>query len=112
MSDNLSTMRRFTCALYAAVMLSLLLPNLLAQTTVSTGSIVGTVMDSSGAVISGAKITITNAGTGQMINLLTNSSGAYNSGALTPGTYNVQISSKGFKSISQVAIVQVGNTAT
>ena len=57
MSDNLSTIRRFSWIVYAAVILSLLLPSAFAQTTVGTGSIVGTVTDPSGAVVSGAKIT-------------------------------------------------------
>src|SRR5512146_753708 len=45
---------------------------LLGQTTVSTGSIVGTVTDPSGAVVSGAKVVITNTATGQAISLKTN----------------------------------------
>ena len=112
MSDNLSTIRRFSWIVYAAVILSLLLPSAFAQTTVGTGSIVGTVTDPSGAVVSGAKVTITNAGTGQVMNLTTNSSGAYASGALAPGNYKVQISGKGFKTVNQGIAVQVGNTAT
>src|SRR5690242_10861917 len=112
MLDNLSTLRRLSCIACAILILSLLLPSGLAQTTVGTGSIVGTVMDPSGAVVSGAKVVVTNTGTGQVINLVTNASGAYNSGALAPGNYNVQISSKGFKGVSQIVTVQVGNTAT
>jgi Carboxypeptidase regulatory-like domain len=82
-----------------AVLIGLLCSTLLlAQTTVGTGSIVGTVTHQSGAVVSGAKITITNAGTGQKIDATTNSAGAYNSGVLSPGTYKVQVSSKGFSS--------------
>jgi len=85
---------------------------LFAQTTVSTGSIVGTVSDPSGAVVVGAKISITNVATGQVINLATNSSGAYNSGALVPGNYRVQVSAKGFSSVETPVTVLVGNTAT
>jgi hypothetical protein len=96
-----------------AVLIGLLCSTLLlAQTTVGTGSIVGTVTDQSGAVVSGAKITITNAGTGQKIDATTNSAGAYNSGALSPGTYKVQVSSKGFSSLSTETTVLVGNTST
>src|SRR6266567_5597942 len=112
MSDILSTIRRFSWIVFAALILSLLLPSAFAQTTVGTGSIVGTVTDPSGAVVSGAKVTITNAGTGQVMNLTTNSSGAYASGALAPGNYKVQISGKGFKTVNQGIAVQVGNTAT
>src|ERR1700730_17117080 len=82
------------------------------QTTVGTGSIVGTVSDPSGAVISDAKVTITNTGAGQVVELATNSSGSFNSGALIPGNYKTQISAPGFRSIEIAVTVLVGNTAT
>ena len=71
---------------------------LFAQTTVGTGSIVGTVSDPSGAVVIGAEITITNVATGQVVKLTTNSFGSFNSGALLPGNYKTQVSAKGFRS--------------
>jgi hypothetical protein len=83
-----------------------------AQTTVGTGSIVGTVTDSSGALVSDAKVVITDVDTGQLLNLTTNASGSYNSGPLDPGGYRVQVSLKGFKSVEESMTVQVGNTAT
>src|SRR6266446_2242067 len=46
--------------LMLALAAAVLSPGILAQTTISTGSIQGTVTDPSGAVVSGAKITITN----------------------------------------------------
>src|SRR6202035_5593291 len=73
---------------------------------------VGTITDASGAVVSGARVSVTNVDTNQVISLTTNSSGAYNSGALSPGNYKVQVSLKGFNSVSQTIVVQVGNTAT
>src|SRR5690348_8630766 len=85
---------------------------LLAQTTVGTGSIVGTVTDPSGAVLRDARVAITNTATGQVISTATNSSGAHNSGALVPGSYKVQITAKGFSSVSLPVTVQVGNTST
>ena len=85
---------------------------LLAQTTVGTGSISGTVTDPSGAVLDNAKITIANVATNQVINLSSNSSGGFNSGALVPGTYKLQVAMKGFSTVSQTVTVQVGNTAT
>ena len=83
-----------------------------AQTTVSTGSIVGTVTDPTGAVISGAKVTITNTATAQVTSLTANSSGSFSSGALVPGEYRVQASAKGFSTTSQVITVQVNTTAS
>jgi len=102
------------CSLVFTLILSLLslAPPSFAQTTVSTGSIVGTVSDPSGAVISGAEITITNAATGQVVNLKSNSAGSFNSGALVPGVYKTLASAKGFSSTAGTVIVQVGNTAT
>ena len=84
----------------------------LAQTTLSTGSIVGTVTDPSGAVVSGAKVTITSTVNAQTITLSSNAAGAFNSGALQPGDYKVQVSYKGFSTVSQVVGVQVGNTSS
>ena len=92
----------FAFLLFALVNASRCMP---AQSTVGTGSIVGTVSDPSGAVVSGARITIANNATGQVIELTTNSSGSFNSGALIPGNYRTQISAKGFRSL-------VVNTAT
>src|SRR5580700_4494312 len=83
----------------------------LAQSTVGTGSIVGTITDPSGAVFGGAKVAIINAATGQVISLTTNSSGAYNSGALIPGNYKVRVSAKGFRTNETALTVLVGNTA-
>jgi hypothetical protein len=94
------------------VAFTLIASTMFAQTTVATGSIVGTVTDASGAVVEGAKVTVTNVGTNETISLTSNSSGAYNSGALAPGSYKVQASAKGFSTISETASVQVGNTAT
>jgi hypothetical protein len=97
-------------ALTAAFLLSSSL--LVAQTTLSTGSVSGTVTDPSGAVVSGAKVSITNTGTGQTATLTSNSSGAFSSGPLDPGKYKVQVSFKGFSTVSESVQVQVGNTAT
>jgi len=83
-----------------------------AQTTLSTGSISGTVTDPSGAVVSGAKVVITSVDTGQMQNLTSNTAGAFSSGQLEPGNYKVQVTAKGFNSTSQTFNVQVGNTVT
>ncbi|HEX8817829.1 MAG TPA: carboxypeptidase regulatory-like domain-containing protein [Terriglobales bacterium] len=81
------------------------------QSTVGSGSIVGSVSDPSGAVVAGAKVTITNVATGQTINLNTNRDGTYNSGALIPGQYKVRVVAKGFEASETGLTVLVGNTA-
>jgi hypothetical protein len=84
---------------------------LLAQTTVSQGSIQGTITDPSGAVVGGARITITNKATGQVVNQTTSSSGTYNSGALLPGDYTLKVEAKGFKTSEKPVVVQVAVTS-
>jgi Carboxypeptidase regulatory-like domain len=85
---------------------------LAAQTTIGTGSIVGTISDPTGAVIAGARVTITNVETRQVISVATNPSGSFNSGALVPSAYKILVSSRGFSSAEATVTVLVGNTAT
>jgi Carboxypeptidase regulatory-like domain len=101
---------RFTGALTAVLLLSTAL--LIAQTTVSQGSIQGTVTDPSGAVVGGATVTITNEATGQVVSTRTTSAGAYSSGALLPGEYFLRVEAKGFKATRLPVTVQVGVTAS
>ena len=99
------------CVALSAILL-LLCAGLSAQTTISTGSIQGTVTDSSGAVLSGAKVTITNRATAQSITTSTNGAGSFTSGALTPAEYEVRVEAKGFKTQSQTVVVQLNTTST
>ena len=82
-----------------------------AQSTVSTGSIQGTVTDPNGAVVPNAAVTITNKATGQASKFTSSSSGTYASGALIPGEYEVRIEAKGFQTQLLTVPVQVGNIA-
>jgi len=68
-----------------------------AQDAVS-GSISGTVTDSSGALIHDATVTLTNTDRGEDIRVLkTNAAGFYTARSLPLGTYTVKISNPGFK---------------
>ena len=82
-----------------------------AQTTISTGSIQGTVTDQSGAVVNGAKVVIKNKATGQTVSTTSSSSGVYSSGALLSGDYTVRVESKGFQTTELPVVVQVGTTS-
>jgi len=79
MPGKLGTDCCFACLLF--LVLSSCSTLSVAQSTAGTGSIVGTVSDPTGAVITGAKVTITNLDTRQGIDVATNSSGSFNSGA-------------------------------
>jgi hypothetical protein len=84
----------------------------LAQTSIATGSIQGSLTDPSGAVISGANITITNKANGQLIHTTSTSAGTYSSGSLIPADYVVRVEAKGFNTTQSDVVVQVGVTAT
>jgi len=66
-----------------------------AQTT--RGSILGTVIDPAGAVISDASITLTQIETGFTRKVVTNSDGNYIVTSLLPGKYNIQAEKAGFQ---------------
>ncbi len=90
---------------------SLACPVIQAQTTVATGSIVGTVTDPSGATVAGAKVSIMAKSTSTVSTTSTTSTGAYNSGSLIPGDYLVRIEAPGFTTTQLDVIVQVGVTS-
>jgi hypothetical protein len=73
----------------------LLAGSLAAQTF--RGTILGTVTDPSGAVISGANVTIHNVNTGQDRNTVTSGDGSYAVTELPIGTYDVTITQSGFQ---------------
>src|ERR1700677_5030761 len=110
MRNLCSTLNSWFLTLGACVLLASL--SLFAQTTISTGSIQGTVTDPSGAVVGGAKVTITNKATGQTFATSTSSSGTYASGALTPAEYQLQFDAKGFKTVQVSMTVQVNTTSS
>ncbi len=83
-----------TCALLLAFGM---LTRSVAQTTY--GNIVGTAHDASGAVIVGAKITITNTGTAVKTTQVTNDVGAFSFNTLFPGSYVIRAEMQNFKSV-------------
>ena len=74
-----------------------------------TGTINGTVTDSSGAAVSNAKVTISNTGTGDTKVLTTNSTGFFIGSALPFGNYVVTATANGFaESKTNPIILNVG----
>jgi hypothetical protein len=71
----------------------------------TTSRLTGTVLDSSGAVVSGATVTLTNEGTGVSLTTQTSDSGAYTFDLIQVGTYQVSVEKQGFKKF-----VSRGNT--
>src|SRR5712664_900874 len=75
-----------------------------AQST-NSGDIRGTVTDSSGAVIAGATVTLTNIDTGEVKEFVTNTSGIYDTVSTRPGNYTLTFSKEGFKKTTRGPIV-------
>ena len=66
-----------------------------------TGTIQGTVTDSTGAIIPGAQVTITNVLTNVVHPQTTTGSGFYSVGGLQPGKYSVKVAAPGFNPFTQ-----------
>lgn len=76
------------------------------------GNIAGTVVDSSGGVLPGVVVTVTNELTTRTVSVTTNGEGAYVARDLEPGRYTVQFDLQGFGSVKTPnVIVLLGSTA-
>ncbi|HWE50176.1 MAG TPA: carboxypeptidase-like regulatory domain-containing protein [Bryobacteraceae bacterium] len=76
------------------------------------GSITGTITDSSGAVVAGAAVTVSNTANGTNRALTANGQGLYSAPALPPGDYKVHVEREGFKTVERNAQVVAGITTT
>jgi hypothetical protein len=80
-----------------------LLPSCMAQLT-TTGTINGTVVDPTGAIIAGAKVTIVQSGTGTVTQTVSNSVGNFVQVGLDAGHYEVTVSDSGFANYRETNI--------
>src|ERR1700739_4519644 len=92
---------RFTSWLIVLVCLLTIPFSAKAQTAVD-GAIGGTVTDSTGAVLSGAKVHVRNTGTNAVQKATADASGYFRIIHLAPGRYDVSIASKGFNTYRSV----------
>ncbi len=96
--------------------------SLMGQT--ATGSITGTVLDSSQAAVNGATVTIVNEATNEKRSATTNTAGVYSFQLLPPATYKFEASMAGFRtfavsripldvgqSVAQNVVLQVGQAS-
>jgi len=77
-----------------------------------TGTISGTVTDSTGAIVSAGKITVKSAATGAVRTASTNQSGLYSVPDLQPGVYEVSVEAPGFALYKGKVEVTVGSAKT
>lgn len=69
------------------------------------GEITGTLVDSSGAVVSGATVKVTNSATSQVRQVETNEAGNYTIPFLPPGLYQIRVEKVGFKAATRTDVL-------
>jgi Carboxypeptidase regulatory-like domain len=87
---------------FGAAALLLCLP---AFSQLNSGSIAGAIGDQTGAVIAGAKVTVTDSERGVSRALVTDNAGQYTAPSLTPGQYTVRAEATGFKGVERANII-------
>jgi Carboxypeptidase regulatory-like domain/TonB-dependent Receptor Plug Domain len=96
----MANLRRYACCAVLVTVLAIVasVGCAVAWGQETTGSISGTVTDSSGAVIKGATVTLTNTDRNHVERTLTTSSAGFYTGTSLPlGVYTVKVESRGFK---------------
>jgi hypothetical protein len=86
--------------------------NSLVNAQTSRGTVAGTVTDPNGAVVVGATVEIVNKATNLKRSTTTNGSGIYRFDAVDLGVYDVVITSKGFKTITNANVQVQANQTT
>ncbi len=76
------------------------------------GTLAGSILDSTGAVVRNATITVTGAETGTVYNAVSSSSGAYRVQNMKLGAYNVKVAATGFKTAERTGVVIQVNTVS
>ncbi len=104
--------RGFIAALLTLTLLTGFPKTIAAQSTITTGSISGTITDPAGGAASDVGVTLTDVTTGQRLALTTSATGLYSSGPLLPAVYAVHVEVKGFTTVDFPARVQVGTVVT
>jgi hypothetical protein len=91
------------CALYVA------LSGFASAQNSNSGDIRGTVTDSTGALVPGVDVTVTNSDTGVVNHYVTNSDGLYDTNSILPGNYTLEFSKQGFEKLKRESVpLQVG----
>jgi len=76
------------------------MPAISAAQTAGTGALSGTVSDQSGSSVAGAQVKVTSEASGEVRTVTTNATGSFIVPLLLPGTYRVEVSQTGFRSVT------------
>jgi hypothetical protein len=96
---------RWAWSLLGTVLLALSLMAIPAFAQLPTGTILGTVKDTSGGVVAGATVEVQNTETGSSRSVTTGEDGAYRFAGLAVGHYDVKAAKDGFKPVTQRGLV-------
>ena len=109
-SLQVSVIRMLTSSLLG--LMTVLILTSMASAQLNQGSIAGSVLDPSGAVVPGAKLTAKGVQTGSVYQTVSSSAGFYRFPNLNIGVYDIVVSSTGFKTVTLTGIlVQVATTS-
>ncbi|MEN3335704.1 MAG: hypothetical protein V7641_5069 [Blastocatellia bacterium] len=78
----------------------------------TAGSLIGTVKDPAGAVVTGAQVTLRHMASGESRNIVSDDTGRFRIENLTPGRYTISVSRTGFKIAEREVDVTAGRAAT
>ena len=101
-------MNRTLHGLLATIAVFLLLPVPAARAQVDRATVSGVVKDTSGGVLPGATVLVTNLATNLESQQTTTETGSYQVVNLIPGRYRLDVELSGFKKSSQVVTLEVG----
>ncbi len=97
-------------AFLGCLLLSLLASAVFSQ--VPVGTISGTVIDPTGAVINNAAVTIKNKATGAERKIMSTADGTFSAAALPAGSYEISTQAQGFRTLQQEITVLTGTVVT
>src|SRR5260370_7775431 len=92
-------------------LLAVVAPHLAAQ-SILTGDVGGNVIDPSGAVVSGATVTISSVDTGSTQTAKTGSTGAFRFPLVKPGQYKLSVTAAGFRTTTETVSAAVSAVTT
>ncbi|HET7890994.1 MAG TPA: carboxypeptidase-like regulatory domain-containing protein, partial [Candidatus Sulfotelmatobacter sp.] len=102
----------FACFLLCSVVLWLSSSAPVMAQSTSTGTVVGNITDPSGAVVSGATVTLTDTSTKATRSATSNDAGRYVFVDVTPAVYDLTVSKQGFSTSKTQTEVKIGIAVT
>ncbi|MBL8150786.1 MAG: TonB-dependent receptor, partial [Blastocatellia bacterium] len=106
MYRNINLFRLLLCKSLSIVAMTLLITVCVASANAQStfGNVRGVVQDETGAVVSGAKVTITDKRTNNSFTTQSSGEGAYQFNNLLPGEYQISVEASGFKTLALTGV--------